>query len=86
VFDNSKAFTKAPNLITEELNVAFTIYINWLNHARVVNFMHVFWYIEFKTNDVVISSLTTFLGTQALLCGQLPFQESGLVFSFVTAF
>jgi hypothetical protein len=60
VFDESKAFIKAPDLITEEVNVAFTIYINWLNHARVVNFTHVFWYIEFKTNIPVISSLTRF--------------------------
>jgi hypothetical protein len=60
VFDNSKSSTKTPNLITEEVNVAFTIYINWLNHARVVNFTHVFWYIEFKTNNFVISWLTRF--------------------------
>jgi hypothetical protein len=40
--------------------VAFTIYINWSNHAGVVNFTHIFWYIEFKTNDFVISSLTRF--------------------------
>jgi hypothetical protein len=60
VFDESKAFTKAPNLITEEVNVAFTIYINWLNHARLVNFTHVFWYIEFLTNNSNISTLTRF--------------------------
>jgi hypothetical protein len=84
VFDESKAFTKAPNL--SEVNVAFTIYINWLNHARLVNFTHVFWYIEFKTNNSVSSTLRRFLGAQALLCGQLLYQESGLVYSFVTAF
>jgi hypothetical protein len=60
VFDESKAFTKAPNLITEEVNVAFTICIDWLNHTRLVNFTHVFWYIEFKTNISVISTLTCF--------------------------
>jgi hypothetical protein len=42
VFNNSKALVKAPYLITEGVNVAFTVYINWLNHARVVNFTHVF--------------------------------------------
>jgi hypothetical protein len=42
MFDDSKVFTKAPNLITEEVNVAFTVFINWLNHARLVNFTHVF--------------------------------------------
>jgi hypothetical protein len=60
VFNNSKALVKAPYLITEGVNVEFTVYINWLNHTRVVNFMHVFWYIEFKTRDIVISPLTLF--------------------------
>jgi hypothetical protein len=46
VFDESKAFIKAPNLIIEEVNVAFTLYINLLNHARLVNFTQVFYYIE----------------------------------------
>jgi hypothetical protein len=39
VFNDSKAFTKAPNLIIEEINVTFTIFINWLNHARLSRVM-----------------------------------------------
>jgi hypothetical protein len=57
VFDEYKAFANTPNLI---INVAFTLYVNWLNHARLVNFTHVFWYIEFRTSNAVSSTLTRF--------------------------
>jgi hypothetical protein len=44
VFDEAKAAFNSPNLIFEEVNVAFTLYVNWLNHSRLVNFTRVLLY------------------------------------------
>jgi hypothetical protein len=60
VFDEAKAVFNTPSLIFEEVSVAFTLYVNWLNRARLVNFAHVGYYIEFRTSNSVSSTLTRF--------------------------